>query len=175
MANLVPAKLLSICQSLGLPAPLYDKLFLECPKDGLIDSGEDVFGRKTTMHRQAFSRWVLMREAARQDGIYLSIVSAFRTYDYQAAIIRRKLEAGLKLSEILSVNAPPGLSEHHTGCALDLTCDEETEVLTETFETTNAFAWLSRHAVRFSFRLSYPRDNPEGYIYEPWHWCYQLK
>ena len=22
------------------------------------------------------------------------------------------------------------------------------------------------------FRLSYPRDNPHGIVYEPWHWCW---
>jgi LAS superfamily LD-carboxypeptidase LdcB len=21
--------------------------------------------------------------------------------------------------------------------------------------------------------MSYPRDNPHGIVYEPWHWCWQ--
>ncbi|HEX7650108.1 MAG TPA: D-alanyl-D-alanine carboxypeptidase family protein, partial [Noviherbaspirillum sp.] len=29
-------------------------------------------------------------------------------------------------------------------------------------------------AGRFGFTLSYPRGNTYGFIYEPWHWCYQL-
>jgi hypothetical protein len=30
---------------------------------------------------------------------------------------------------------------------------------------------VSRYtAGRHGFRLSYPRDNPHGVIYEPWHW-----
>ena len=38
------------------------------------------------------------------------------------------------------------------------------------FEATPAFAWLQRNATRHRFHLSYPRDNPHGITYEPWHW-----
>ena len=40
----------------------------------------------------------------------------------------------------------------------------------EAFEGTGAFDWLQRHAARYGFRLSYPRGNPHGIVYEPWHW-----
>ena len=33
--------------------------------------------------------------------------------------------------------------------------------------------WLQTHAPDHGFVLSYPRGNRYGYIYEPWHWCYQ--
>ena len=42
----------------------------------------------------------------------------------------------------------------------------------ESFEQTPAFAWLVTNAGAFGFTLSYPRDNPHGIVYEPWHWCY---
>jgi len=29
------------------------------------------------------------------------------------------------------------------------------------------------NAGRFGFALSFPRDNAEGYVYEPWHGCYR--
>ena len=44
--------------------------------------------------------------------------------------------------------------------------------LEESFAETKAYAWLDRHAASFGFTLSYPRDNPHGFIYEPWHWCW---
>jgi D-alanyl-D-alanine carboxypeptidase len=25
----------------------------------------------------------------------------------------------------------------------------------------------------YGFRMSYPRDNPQGFIYEPWHWFFE--
>jgi D-alanyl-D-alanine carboxypeptidase len=40
------------------------------------------------------------------------------------------------------------------------------------FERTEAFRWLSQNAGRFGFSLSFPRDNRYGYMYEPWHWCF---
>ena len=39
-------------------------------------------------------------------------------------------------------------------------------------ELSDGFAWLSHSAHQFGFSLSYPRDNPLGFIYEPWHWCF---
>ncbi|MNW15580.1 D-alanyl-D-alanine carboxypeptidase [compost metagenome] len=46
-------------------------------------------------------------------------------------------------------------------------------MLEEVFEQTPAFAWLQANADRFGFVLSFPRGNACGYLYEPWHWCYQ--
>ena len=34
-------------------------------------------------------------------------------------------------------------------------------------------AWLRTNAPRFGFHLSYPRNNPHGIGYEPWHWCWR--
>ena len=69
------------------------------------------------------------------------------------------------------MNAAPGYSEHHTGRAVDLTTPG-TPPLLEAFERTAAFAWLERHAARFGFVMTYPRNNPLGVIYEPWHWTF---
>jgi D-alanyl-D-alanine carboxypeptidase len=74
------------------------------------------------------------------------------------------------LDDILAVNTAPGFSEHHSGRALDLSTPGEAAA-EESFESTSAFAWLCAHAARFGFVLSYPRDNPHGIVYEPWHWC----
>ena len=43
----------------------------------------------------------------------------------------------------------------------------------ESFEATDAFAWLTGNAGDFGFQMSYPRDNPHGITYEPWHWCHR--
>jgi D-alanyl-D-alanine carboxypeptidase len=67
------------------------------------------------------------------------------------------------------VNAAPGHSEHHTGRAVDI-ATPGSRPLTEEFEQTDAFRWLSSRAVEFGFSLTYPRDNPWGIAYEPWHW-----
>jgi len=90
----------------------------------------------------------------------------------QVRIIRGKLDLGEKIDDILSSIAAPGFSEHHTGRAIDLGCDE-TPPLEEAFANTRAFAWLIRHAGEFGFTISFPQHNPQGFVYEPWHWCWR--
>jgi D-alanyl-D-alanine carboxypeptidase len=29
---------------------------------------------------------------------------------------------------------------------------------------------MKKNAARFNFELSFPRNNPQGVSYEPWHW-----
>ena len=85
--------------------------------------------------------------------------------------LRRKLESGLSIDAILSVSAPPGFSEHHTGRAVDVTTSD-CSLLDVAFSHTETFRWLTIHAQEFGFALSYPEGNAHGYAYEPWHWCF---
>ena len=102
----------------------------------------------------------------------LEVVSAFRSIDRQIEIIQNKLDRSMAIEQILTLSAPPGYSEHHTGCAIDF--NTPVCVATEEeFENTLAYRWLQEHAGSFGFTLSYPRDNTLGFIYEPWHWCFQ--
>ena len=100
------------------------------------------------------------------------MVSAFRSISYQAQLIDHKLQQGLNLCDILTTNTAPGHSEHHTGCAIDITTDGF-QPLEQEFERSQAFKWLTAHASKFGFVLSYPENNSDGIIYEPWHWCFQ--
>jgi D-alanyl-D-alanine carboxypeptidase len=115
-----------------------------------------------------------MRAAAARESVELQVVSAFRSADYQLGLLRRKLERGQSIRQILRVSAAPGYSEHHSGRALDLT-SPGFKPLEEEFEHSAAYAWLSANAQRFGFRLSYPRENQHGIAFEPWHWCWLEK
>lgn len=115
--------------------------------------------------------WEGMQAAARREGVEVHLVSAYRSYSYQAELIRRRLDRGEDILESLAVLAPPGCSEHHTGRALDLGTPG-CPPLSEAFAETPAFGWLLAKAEKHGFRLSYPRGNPWGYIHEPWHWCF---
>ena len=97
------------------------------------------------------------------------IPSGYRGIEYQAGLIRKKIEAGQVIEDILKVNTAPGHSEHHTGQAVDI-ATPGSRPLTEEFEDTDAFRWLESRAIEFGFSMTYPRDNPWGVIYEPWHW-----
>lgn len=144
--------------------------FVEARELCLAEVGKN--GREFYLTSKATEAWRSMKIAAELDGENIHIVSAYRSIARQHEIIRAKLKQGLSIEEIIRVCAPPGYSEHHTGQALDLSTDG-VEDLREVFETSSAFDWLQQNAHRFSFSLSYPRDNIRGYQYEPWHWRYE--
>lgn len=158
-------------QELGIPAdygaaggpPVFDEA------SDLVEVGPNLVGRVQRLTPEAARQWQAMVAAADQIGIQLLIVSGYRGVEYQADLIRKKLEAGQVIEEILRVNAAPGYSEHHTGRAVDI-ATPGSRPLTEEFEDTDAFRWLSDRATEFGFSMTYPRDNPWGIAYEPWHW-----
>lgn len=137
---------------------------------GLVEVGPNLVGRMQSLVPLAAARWQQMVEAASDDGIHLLIVSGYRSFDYQADLIRNKLAAGQNIGDILTVNAAPGFSQHHTGAAVDI-ASPGSRPLTGEFEQSAAFEWLSRCAAAYGFSLTYPRENRWGFIYEPWHWA----
>jgi D-alanyl-D-alanine carboxypeptidase len=145
-------------------------LCMEAEELVVVESSEA--GREYRLTPAAAAAWRRMQEAARAEGVVLQIASAFRSIERQVEIVRGKLARGDSLDTILAVSAPPGYSEHHTGCAVDVTTDGVAPFETE-FEKTAAFRWLTANAARFGFILSYPPGNRHGYQYEPWHWCYR--
>jgi D-alanyl-D-alanine carboxypeptidase len=137
----------------------------------LVIAEADAQGREYLLTPAAAVAWQSMKQAAAADGIVLEIVSSFRTIERQIDIIRNKIARNMPMETILSLSAPPGYSEHHSGRAVDINTPGcvPTE---EEFADTEAFRWLESHAARFDFKLSYPRGNTLGFIYEPWHWCH---
>lgn len=140
--------------------------------DTLVVAERNAAGREFELTPAAAAAWQAMRDAASADGVTLLLVSAFRSIARQHEIVAAKLARGQSLDDILQVSAAPGFSEHHTGRAVDIGTPDS-PALEEVFEQTPAFAWLQANAGRFGFVLSFPRDNACGYLYEPWHWCYQ--
>jgi len=64
--------------------------------------------------------FVQMAANAINDSVVLIVDSGYRSVDYQARIIARRLARGQSFAEIMTLVAPPGYSEHHTGRAFDL-------------------------------------------------------
>ena len=161
-------------QELGIPEdygldgrrPTFDEA------EELVDVGPNLVGRMQRLAPATAAAWHRMVTAAAADGVTLLIVSGFRGIDYQARLIRKKINAGQSVSDILVVNAAPGFSEHHSGRAVDI-ATPGCRPLTEEFEHSAAFRWLTENAAGFGFSMSYPRDNPYGFVYEPWHWAQQ--
>ena len=139
---------------------------------GLVAAEKAPNGRMHFLLPEAAEAWRAMKAAAQSDGIDIHILSGFRSIARQGELIQVRLDGGMPIVDVLKILAPPGYSEHHTGRAVDVST-EGIKALQLEFESTPAFAWLDTNAATFGFRLSVPRNNPAGYDYEPWHWCYR--
>lgn len=133
--------------------------------------GLDIFDRDTQLDRATAEAWKAMKTDALRNNIDFQVVSGFRSISYQAGLIRKKLGQNLTMGRILRVSAAPGYSEHHSGCALDLTVPGVAPLTTE-FSMSRAYEWLKSHAGMYGFHESFPENNRHNIDWEPWHWCY---
>lgn len=124
------------------------------------------------MHKTAAEKYALMAQDARRAGVNLTVLSAFRSVKEQEKLFSAvAAQRNQTPAERAALSAPPGYSEHHTGYALDIgDANVPSTNLNENFEKTKAFQWLNDNAAKYGFEISFPRNNPQGVSYEPWHW-----
>lgn len=124
------------------------------------------------LRKAAAAAFRQMSGTAQAEGIILAPLSAFRSLsDQQHVFFEVKAERAQTPNKRAEVSAPPGYSEHHTGYAIDIGDGSVPATnLSPAFDQTAASNWLKQNAVRFNFELSFPKNNPQGVTYEPWHW-----
>ncbi|MEA5594559.1 M15 family metallopeptidase [Rivularia sp. UHCC 0363] len=127
---------------------------------------------RVRLRESAAKKFEQMVKDARASGIRLVPISGFRSIKEQEQLF---FQVGATRNQTpaqrASVSAPPGHSEHHTGYAVDIGDGAVPATnLSTNFENTQAFKWLQANAARYSFELSFPKDNIQGVSYEPWHW-----
>ena len=103
-------------------------------------------------------------EAADKNGVYLYMVSGYRSYDYQASIY----------NPYSGYSAPPGASEHQLGLAMDVTIKKYNGRLETSFGDTKEGKWVKENAHKYGFHIRYleGKEDITGYYYEPWHLRY---
>mgnify|MGYP006278526481 CR=1 FL=1 len=107
---------------------------------------------------------------AKEEGILLYGVSAYRSYDRQRDIFSSKaMNKGIHQANRFSAKA--GESEHQTGLAIDVTNSSVNYGLSQRFGATKGGRWLKKNAHKFGFIIRYPKGKEKitGYQYEPWH------
>lgn len=116
---------------------------------------------------KAAAAWSEMEKAARKDGMSITVVSGYRSYDTQKWLYNKYIEEDGK-KEADTYSARPGHSEHQTGLAVDINSVEDK------FENTPEGKWLNNNAYKYGWILRYTKDGQEvtGYIFEPWHYRY---
>lgn len=127
---------------------------------------------KIKLRSPAAEKFLQMQAAAKANGIILTALSGFRSEEEQEYLFFQVKEKRAQVTtKRAEVSAPPGYSEHHTGYAIDIGDGKKPATnLSPDFEKTPAFRWLQENAPKYSFELSFPKDNPQGISYEPWHW-----
>jgi len=158
----------------------------------LIGKGNPVlYGDGYQLQKEANEAFLLMRDAAKKDGIKIEVVSSYRNYEHQKRIWTRKYKrftaAGLlpekAIRKIIEYSTIPGTSRHHWGTDLDIIDANVTRpksVLEPShFEGNGVFVplknWMNAHAHEYGFCLVYTNDkNRKGFKYEPWHYSYVL-
>ena len=123
-----------------------------------------------------------MIAAARAEGLYVRLTSAYRPYDTQMYLYNKKVTEvqgwyGYDLptaqEAAKAIVAYPGSSEHQLGLACDIV-DGYYQYMDESLADTELLQWLAEHCTTFGFVLRYPKDKTEitGIMYEPWHFRY---
>lgn len=121
-----------------------------------------------------------MFEAAKKDGINLTVNSAYRTIEYQQynfdRSVQQRVNNGMSYDEAVADTekevAYPGKSEHNAGLSADIFSDEYVSFDDDGFKNTKAYEWLMENAADYGFILRYPenKEDKTEIIYEPWHY-----
>ncbi len=110
--------------------------------------------------------------AARRAGKPLAVRSAWRSYDYQAALFDSYVRTYGR-AQALKFSARPGHSEHQLGTTVDFSVGPGVPLSTK-FGDSPSGKWLARNGWKYGFIMSYPEGKRSAscYGYEPWHWRY---
>jgi D-alanyl-D-alanine carboxypeptidase len=134
------------------------------------------------LRKETYAAFVKMHQAARREGITLTIISSTRSFFRQKEIWEGKWERfaaetpdpEARARRILEYSSMPGSSRHHWGTDIDLN-DLENDSFEPGGPHERVYQWLVKNAHRFGFGQPYtPKgpDRPEGYNEEKWHWSY---
>ncbi|SMO65098.1 M15 family metallopeptidase [Solitalea koreensis] len=147
------------------------------PNDLIIPNVTFSFGKqdieKAYLRKPAADALVKMFQAAKLDKITLAAVSAYRSYKRQKEVFNHGVQTKGH-AEAAKLIAVPGMSEHQTGLALDISSKSNGYRLDENFANTPEGEWLKTNAHHYGFILRYQKgkESITGYNYEPWHFRY---
>jgi D-alanyl-D-alanine carboxypeptidase len=102
------------------------------------------------LRQDAAAAFERMYAQAREDGLWLWVISGHRSWEQQRYLYR------LYRKGLGPRAARPGRSNHNRGTAVDISVRDE---------TTLTYEWLAANACRFGFKRTVRS--------EPWHWEYR--
>jgi zinc D-Ala-D-Ala carboxypeptidase len=144
-------------------------------------------GRGAYLRKETYAAFVKMSDAARKEGVELTIISATRNFDSQKRIWENKWNGKVQVEGkdlttvtdlkerarlILLYSSMPSTSRHHWGTDMDLNALENSYF--DSGEGLKIYTWLKAHAAEFGFCQPYTAKDSgrTGYEEERWHWSY---
>ncbi len=123
------------------------------------------------LRSEALEQLEKLWQAAEEDGVTLSIRSAYRSYETQKWTFQDYASRHGE-EEANRFSARPGQSEHQLGTTVDF--GGTAYDWTAEFANTEQGRWLAENAYKFGFAMSYPegKEHITGYVFEPWHYRY---
>lgn len=174
-------------KELGFLGPFYSKekpSKLVMIENVILDSAKEIQTGIQYCPQHSYNDYVRMMTAMKMEiGKQLYIDSGYRSPGRQAYLFFYYLvrDNDYSLLENAKWIAMPGYSEH--GNPINNACDFINEdgvngfsrgQTAEDFEKLDEYKWLLANGQEFNFYLSYPRDNPYGVEFEPWHWHWNV-
>ena len=152
-----------------LPSSYAPKDLVKASKSG-IRRGENYYLRSIVI-----PDLTRMITDAKSEGVDLSIVSGYRSYQTQIDTYNYWLKMNNGNTSLVDTfSARAGHSQHQLGTAIDFSTNEIGDKLGDEFSNTKASKWLSQNAYKYGFVISYPKgyENITGYKHESWHYRY---
>ncbi|WP_149554724.1 M15 family metallopeptidase [Treponema pectinovorum] len=119
------------------------------------------------LRQEAFNALKELAQAAKEDGVILTVSSTYRSYEYQVNLFNYWVKVdGLEEAERSSSRA--GTSQHQLGLVIDFA------PVSDAFDQTPAGQWIFKNASKYGWSLSFPKgyEDVTGYKWESWHFRY---
>ena len=123
--------------------------------------------KQTQIHAKVWPFLEKLLQAAATENAPVQIVSGYRSFGDQSSL-KSSYRVIYGAGTANQFSADQGYSEHQLGTAVDFTTPDIGLAYAK-FGSALAYTWLTTHAHKYGFILSYPKGN-EYYIFEPWHW-----
>lgn len=141
--------------------------------------------KQVLMHKDVIAYLkALCKAANKEDDFSYIAMSGYRDINYQQRLFQNKIDRIRNdydteqeaVAAASMVVVPPYASEHHTGLALDIICQElrassPGDPFIEEFGELKEGKWLAEHCWEYGFILRYQKEKYDitDIIYEPWH------
>lgn len=144
---------------------------------------KNIEGKEIKVEKRTYSYYLKFKRTLKKLGIIVSITSGYRSLEEQQETIKELKNVYQDDNELYEKVAPVGVSEHHTGLALDITISSKKEYekrLTDYYSKEELdireqkYELMAKICSKYGFILGYPKNKEDitGYAYEPWHFRY---